>query len=115
MTYRKRSLLPLFCKVTQKLPKISENIQRAKQWFAEAMKAHDYQGNYNYCYCTKSSHFKFKQIGKSLSHLSLINYDNSDNAVTSIAENRSKERFIERVLSNFPLKNFLRLTTILQR
>ncbi len=41
------------------LPKISENIQRAKQWFAEAMKAHDYQGNYNYCYCTKSSHFKF--------------------------------------------------------
>ncbi len=30
------------------LPKISENIQRAKQWFAEAMKAHDYQGNYNY-------------------------------------------------------------------
>ncbi|UAB82354.1 arginine decarboxylase [Marixanthomonas sp. SCSIO 43207] len=40
------------------LPKISENIQRAKGWFADAIKKHNYQGNYNYCYCTKSSHFK---------------------------------------------------------
>lgn len=40
------------------LPKISENIQRAKNWFAEAIEKHDYAGNYNYCYCTKSSHFK---------------------------------------------------------
>lgn len=41
------------------LPKISENINQAKQWFSDAMKSHQYQGNYNYCYCTKSSHFKF--------------------------------------------------------
>ncbi|GEQ85313.1 arginine decarboxylase [Patiriisocius marinistellae] len=40
------------------LPKISENIQRAKKWFANAIEKHDYKGNYNYCYCTKSSHFK---------------------------------------------------------
>ena len=40
------------------LPKISDNIQRAKGWFSEAIKKHDYQGTYNYCYCTKSSHFK---------------------------------------------------------
>ncbi|PVW17362.1 arginine decarboxylase [Marixanthomonas spongiae] len=40
------------------LPKISENIQRAKKWFGEAIEKHNYQGNYNYCYCTKSSHFK---------------------------------------------------------
>lgn len=40
------------------LPKISDNIQRAKKWFADAIKKHDYKGNYNYCYCTKSSHFK---------------------------------------------------------
>ncbi|QRM88281.1 arginine decarboxylase [Lacinutrix sp. WUR7] len=40
------------------LPQISNNIQRAKQWFADAIKKHDYKGNYNYCYCTKSSHFK---------------------------------------------------------
>ncbi len=40
------------------LPQISNNIQRAKSWFSDAIKKHDYKGNYNYCYCTKSSHFK---------------------------------------------------------
>ena len=40
------------------LPQISNNIQRAKSWFADAFKKHDYKGKYNYCYCTKSSHFK---------------------------------------------------------
>jgi len=39
------------------LPKISQNIERAKGWFNAAMKKVDYRGNYNYCYCTKSSHF----------------------------------------------------------
>ncbi len=40
------------------LPKISDNIIRAKKWFADAIAKHDYKGSYNYCYCTKSSHFK---------------------------------------------------------
>ena len=40
------------------LPKISQNINRAKKWFADAIEKHDYKGDYNYCYCTKSSHFK---------------------------------------------------------
>lgn len=41
------------------LPKISENIQRAKSWFNQAIDKHQYPATYNYCYCTKSSHFKF--------------------------------------------------------
>lgn len=40
------------------LPKISENINLAKKWFNEAIEKHDYGATYNYCYCTKSSHFK---------------------------------------------------------
>ncbi len=40
------------------LPKISENIGRAKNWFANAIEKHDYKGRYQYCYCTKSSHFQ---------------------------------------------------------
>jgi len=40
------------------LPQISNNINRAKQWFANAIENHNYKGKYNYCYCTKSSHFK---------------------------------------------------------
>ena len=41
------------------LPKISDNINRAKHWFNSAIEKYGYNGNYNYCYCTKSSHFKF--------------------------------------------------------
>ncbi len=40
------------------LPKISENIKRAKKWFVDAINKHNYSGTYNYSYCTKSSHFK---------------------------------------------------------
>ncbi|MEG1634643.1 MAG: arginine decarboxylase [Rikenellaceae bacterium] len=41
------------------LPKISSQIQRAKRLFNVAMAKVDYKGSYNYCYCTKSSHFSF--------------------------------------------------------
>lgn len=41
------------------LPKISHQIQKAKRLFNVAMAKVDYQGDYNYCYCTKSSHFSF--------------------------------------------------------
>ena len=40
------------------LPKISENIQKAKFWFSKAIKKHHYKATYNYSYCTKSAHFK---------------------------------------------------------
>ncbi len=41
------------------LPKISSQIQRAKRLFNVSRAKVDYKGNYNYCYCTKSSHFSF--------------------------------------------------------
>ena len=41
------------------LPKISSQIARAKRMFNVAMAKVDYKGAYNYCYCTKSSHFSF--------------------------------------------------------
>ena len=41
------------------LPQISNNIQRAKVWFREAINNLGYSGNYYYSYCTKSSHFSF--------------------------------------------------------
>ena len=41
------------------LPKIGMQINKAKQMFANAFKKHKYLGSYNYCYCTKSSHFSF--------------------------------------------------------
>ena len=41
------------------LPKISENIIKAKKWFESSLEKHNYKAKYHYCYCTKSSHFKY--------------------------------------------------------
>lgn len=41
------------------LPKINQQIQKAKKLFMVAMAKSDYKGTYTYCYCTKSSHFSF--------------------------------------------------------
>ena len=41
------------------LPKIGMQIAKAKKMFANAIKKHKYEGEYFYCYCTKSSHFSF--------------------------------------------------------
>lgn len=40
------------------LPRISNNIKRAKAWFKAAFEKHSYEGKYYYAYCTKSAHFK---------------------------------------------------------
>src|ERR1044072_9285654 len=41
------------------LPKIGMQVAKAKKMFNDAIKKHRYDGNYYYCYCTKSSHFSF--------------------------------------------------------
>ena len=53
------------------LPKIGQQIQKAKKLFNVAMAKVDYKGNYTYCYCTKSSHFSFilEEVLKHDSHL----------------------------------------------
>ena len=39
------------------LPKIGENINKARRWFHDAFENVGYNGSYFYCYCTKSNHF----------------------------------------------------------
>ena len=39
------------------LPRIREQIKKAKNLFARAIKKNKYKGKYHYCYCTKCSHF----------------------------------------------------------
>ncbi len=39
------------------LPKIGDQIKKARNLFNRAIKSHDYNGSYNFCYCTKTSHF----------------------------------------------------------
>jgi arginine decarboxylase len=53
------------------LPKISENIERARTWFGNAIEKHGYAGKYCYCYVSKSSHYLhvLKQALKSAVYL----------------------------------------------
>ncbi len=46
------------CKISY-LPKIGQQIQKARRMFNVAMAKADYKREYYYCYCTKSSHFSF--------------------------------------------------------
>lgn len=39
------------------LPRISEQIKKARNLFNRAIKKHNYSGKYKYCYCTKCCHF----------------------------------------------------------
>jgi len=39
------------------LPRIGEQVKKARNLFNRAIKKNDYKGVYNYCYCTKCSHF----------------------------------------------------------
>lgn len=39
------------------LPKIGDQIKKARNLFKRAIKKHDYKGKYHYCYCTKCNHF----------------------------------------------------------
>lgn len=41
------------------LPRVSHNIQKAKNLFNQAIADNNYKGKYHYCYCTKSNHFSF--------------------------------------------------------
>lgn len=49
------------------LPKISQNITKARNWFGSAMQKCGYRGSYHYCYVTKSSHYShiLKEVIKS--------------------------------------------------
>jgi len=58
------------------LPKIGENIQKARRMFNVAMAKVDYNGSYYYCYCTKSSHFSFimEEVLKHDVHLEISSF-----------------------------------------
>ena len=79
------------------LPKISSQIQRAKRLFNVAMAKVDYQGDYHYCYCTKSSHFNFvlEEVLKNDVHLETSSAFDI-NIIEDLAERGlfSKDRYI---------------------
>jgi arginine decarboxylase len=49
------------------LPKIGDQIKKARNLFNRAIKKHGYKGTYNYCYCTKCNHFSHV-VSEALKH-----------------------------------------------
>ena len=49
------------------LPKIGDQIKKARNLFNRAIKKHQYQGKYYFCYCTKCNHF-YHVIKEALKH-----------------------------------------------
>jgi len=49
------------------LPRIGEQIKRARNLFNRAIKANNYAGKYHFCYCTKCNHF-YHMISSALKH-----------------------------------------------
>jgi arginine decarboxylase len=49
------------------LPRIGEQIKRARNLFNRAIKATGYRGKYHFCYCTKCNHF-YHMISKALTY-----------------------------------------------
>jgi arginine decarboxylase len=49
------------------LPKIGDQIKKAKNLFNRAIKNNGYKGKYHYCYCTKCNHF-YHVINEALKH-----------------------------------------------
>ncbi|MFM7594656.1 MAG: arginine decarboxylase [Flavobacteriales bacterium] len=95
------------------LPQISNNIQRAKGWFREAINNQGYAGKYYYSYCTKSSHFAFvlDEVMKNDVHIetsSAFDIDIVNNLVDSgklkegtfvICNGFKPARYVERIAS----------------
>ncbi len=49
------------------LPKIGDQIKKAKNLFKRAIKNNNYRGEYNFCYCTKCNHF-FHVVNEAVKH-----------------------------------------------
>ena len=90
------------------LPKISQNIQRAKKWFAEAIDKNDYKNGYRYCYCTKSSHFSFVLEEALKNDISVETSSAFDiNIVKKLFEKGKVSRDIEVICNGFKTDDYL--------
>ena len=89
------------------LPKIGMQIDKAKKMFAAAFKKHKYEGAYNYCYCTKSSHFSFivEEALKQKIHLE-TSYAYDLEIVNKLYENKKINKDIFIICNGFKQKSY---------
>lgn len=74
------------------LPKIGEQIKKARDYFHSAFKKYNYKGKYHYCYCTKCNHF-YHVINEALNHK--VNLETSSSFDIDLILSLFKENKIE--------------------
>ncbi len=82
------------------LPRIGEQIKKARNLFNRAIKANDYKGKYHFCYCTKCNHF-YHMISAALKHK--VNLETSSSFDIDLIEKLNKNGEIDK--SKFILHN----------
>jgi arginine decarboxylase len=75
------------------LPKIGDQIKKARNLFNRAIKKNGYKGTYHYCYCTKCNHFAHV-IGEALKHN--VNLETSSAFDIDLILNLYKEKKIDK-------------------
>ena len=90
------------------LPKIGQQINKAKKMFANAFKKHKYEGEYYYCYCTKSSHFSFivEEALKNNVHLE-TSYAYDIEIINKLYEAKKINKDIFIICNGFKLKPYI--------
>jgi len=90
------------------LPKIGMQIAKAKKMFANAIKKHKYEGEYFYCYCTKSSHFSFivEEALKSKIHLE-TSYAYDIDIINKLFESKKINKDIYIICNGFKQKAYI--------
>lgn len=90
------------------LPKISQNIQQAKQWFQKAITNNAYKNGYTYCYCTKSSHFAFVLEEALKNDISIeTSYAYDIDIIKNLHQKGKINKDIEVVCNGFKTTNYL--------
>ena len=75
------------------LPKIGEQIKKARNLFNKAIKYYNYKGEYQYCYCTKCNHF-YHVINAALRHN--VNIETSSSFDIDLVLKLYKEKKVEK-------------------
>jgi len=77
------------------LPKIGDQIKKARNLFNRAIKKNDYKGNYHFCYCTKCNHFSHV-ISEALKHN--VNLETSSSFDIDLILNLEKDGKVDKEL-----------------
>lgn len=98
------------------LPRIGEQVKRAKNLFNRAIRKHKYKGKYHYCYCTKCSHFSHvvKAALKEKTHLETSSSFDIDLILKLYAEGELKKKTII-VHNGYKTQDYLEKILALQK